>query len=27
VGHKCIRWILGVTGRLPTGEDYARVSG
>lgn len=27
VGHKCIRWLLGVTGRLPTGEDYVSVSG
>lgn len=27
VGHRCIRWILGLTGKLPTGEDYASVSG
>lgn len=26
VGHKCIRWILGLTGKLPTGADYAVVS-
>ncbi|MFO7895109.1 MAG: CoA-binding protein [Longimicrobiales bacterium] len=22
VAHKCFRWILGATGKLPTGEDY-----
>lgn len=27
VGHKCIRWILGLTGKLPTGEDYTSVTG
>lgn len=23
VAHKCFRWILGATGRLPDGEDYS----
>lgn len=22
VAHKCFRWILGATGKLPTGDDY-----
>lgn len=22
VGHRCIRWVLGVTGKLPNGEKY-----